>query len=162
MKITRISLLILLSLLIFTGVIWAQSTTITVTGNWSVTIGSSDLVSGAGSDLTNFYESTADAVIIDVDVAGAGEWSVDVKKVDSNWHSNFQLFVKRTSDGSGPGSGYISGGTSYQEVTDTNQSFFSGAYDRSDIDIQLKLDNVSVQIPADTYTTTVTYTVTDI
>jgi hypothetical protein len=85
---------------------------------------------------------------------------VDVKKSDTNWHANFQLYVRRTSDGSGSGS--ISGGTSYQEITDTDQSFFNGTLDRSNITGQLELTGVTVQIPVDTYTTTVYYTVVEI
>lgn len=133
---------------------------ITVTGDWSETIDASDLQAGAGSDLIDTYESASDAVSINISgTTGAGDnWRVDVKKVDTNWHGNFILYVKRTSDGTG---GTVSGGTSYQQVTDTYQSFFSGSDDVSGINVQLKLSGVSIQIPPDIYTTTVYYTVVD-
>ena len=58
--------------------------------------------------------------------AGPGDtWRVDVSKSDTNWHANFHLFVQRTSNGSGNPNN-ISGGTTYQEVTGTDQSFFNG------------------------------------
>jgi len=134
---------------------------ITVTGSWSETIDASDLLAGAGSDLINTYESIADAVSISIsETSGASDnWRVDVKKVDTNWDSSFYLYVKRTSDGTG---GSVSGGTAYQEITDVDESFFSGSDDVSGIDIQLKLSGVSVQIPPDSYMTTVYYTVVDI
>ncbi len=91
--------------------------------------------------------------------ATSGNWGLDVKKIDTNWHSNLHLHVKRTSDGTG--SGTISGGDSYQEVTDIDQSFFSGNSDRSNVNVQLKLTGVSIQVPPDTYTTTIYYTVFD-
>jgi len=133
---------------------------IDVTGSWSLSIDASDLVAGAGSDLIDTYESASDEVHIDISVWGRGSrsWRVDVRKSDSSWHGNYHLYVRRTSNGSGWGS--ISGGTSYQEVTDTDQSFFSGNWGRSNIHIQLRLSGVSVQIPPNTYTTTVIYTVT--
>lgn len=134
---------------------------ITVTGDWSETINASDLQAGAGSDLISTYESVSNAVSIDISgTAGVSDnWRVDIKKVDSVWHNSFHLYVKRTSDGAGSGS--VSGGASYQEVTDIDQSFFSGDNDRSNINVQLKLDGVSIQIPPDNYATTIYYTVVD-
>jgi hypothetical protein len=140
---------------IFCSHIRAQD--ITVTGSWSETIDGSDLQSGAGSDLIDTYESQSDQIIIDITGAGMDSWRVDVSKVDGNWHGNFQLYVRRTSDGIGVGP--INGGTTYQEVTDTDQSFFDSQQSRTDIHVQLKLEGVSIQIPPDTYSTTVYYTV---
>ena len=151
-----VTLIVLASLVCSGGICWAIS--ITATGSWSETIDASDLQAGAGSDLISTYESAADAVIIDITDAG-GAWGLDVKKINTNWHSNLHLHVKRSSDGTG--SGDISGGGSFQEVTDTDQSFFSGDSDRSNVNVKLKLTGVSIQVPLDTYTTTVYYTVTD-
>ena len=52
-------------------------------------------------------------------------------------------------------------GLTYGEITDTDTQFFTGQDDRSNVDCQLQLEDVSVQIPPDTYTTTVYYTVSD-
>jgi len=152
----HIVLLLLFLLISSYGICWAVN--ITITGSWSETIDASDLQAGAGSDLIDTYESASNTVAIDI--IAPTNWRVDVKKSDTNWHANSQLYVRRTSDGSGSGS--ISGGTSYQEITDTDQSFFNGTIDRSNITGQLKLTGVSVQIPVDTYTTTVYYTVVEI
>ena len=111
---------------------------------------------GAGSDLTASYESASDQILVDV---SAASWRVDIRKADTTWHGNFQLFVRRTSDGIGGNP--ISGGTTYQEITGTDQSFFNGNDKLRQINVQLKLDNVSLQIPADTYSTTVHYTIVD-
>ena len=132
---------------------------ITVSGSWSLSADASDLVAGAGSDLIGTYESNSDQIVLDIDV-GRGNFRVDVNKINTNWHSDFQLSVRRTSDGTGDGK--ISGGTSYQEITDTYQSFFTFKKDRTGINLQLKLSGVSVQVAPDTYTTTVYYTVAKI
>ena len=135
------------------------SPSITLTGGWSRTIGASDLIAGAGSDLSSTYQSAADAVSITISgTAGVGDnWEVEVKKSGAGWPSSFILWVKRTSSGTG---GSVSGGTTYQTVTGTSSSFFSGSDDVSGINVQLQLSGVSI-LPYDTYTTTVTYTLVD-
>jgi len=140
------------------GVCWAIS--ITATGSWSRTISASDLTAGAGSDLISTYESASDA--ISIDIIASLKYRVDVSKVDGNWHSNLQLFVKRTTSGTGGSGSSVSGGTSYQQVTGIATSFFSGQRNRSNVKIQLKLTGASIQVPPAVYTTTVYYTVTDI
>ena len=150
-------LILLLLLISHSGICLAGN--LTLTGSWAETIDASDLVAGAGSDLIGTYESAANQVIISIDTV-VNKWEVYVKKIDSNWHANFQLSVRRTS--SGTGSGSISLGTSYQQVTDIDELFFKGRRDRANINVQLQLTGVSVQIPPDTYTTTVYYTVTEV
>jgi len=134
---------------------------IEVTGDWSeTTIDYTDLLAGAGSDLKNPYESAVAAVSIDI-LDANGNWGVSVKADTDppDWHSNLHLHVKRTSEGTGSGS--ISGGDAYLEVTDTDQDFFSGSLSRSGINVQLMLTGVSIQVPPDVYSTTVYYTVLD-
>ena len=147
----------LLPLLLCSGVCWAI--VITVTGNWAETIDASDLQAGPGSDLFGTYESASNVGVIDIS-STAGNWALNVGKANTNWHANFHLYVKRTSNGSG--SGTITGGTAYQEITDSDLPFFNGSDDRSGINVQLKLDGVAIQVPPDTYTTTVWYTVYDL
>jgi len=147
---------VLLALVICSaGICWAI--VIKVTGNWSVDIGASNLQAGAGSDLWPTYEST-DPITIDI-TETVGDWAVVVKKIDGDWHTNLHLFVKRTSDGTGSVS--ISGGSSYQEVTDTDQPFFNGNGDVTGVNVRLQLTGVSIQVPPDEYRTTIYYTVSD-
>lgn len=140
----------------------AEAIDITAVGSWNLSITSADLVAEAGSDLKSDYESAADAISISISAtAGASDyWRIDVKKVDTNWQGNLILYIKRTSNGTG---GSVSGGAAaYQEVTDSNTSFFSGSDDVNGVKAQLKLSGVSIQVPIDTYTTTVYYTIVDI
>ena len=136
------------------GLCWAIS--ISATGSWTETIG--DPPPAAGDDLPNTRESASNVTSINI-TGTIGNWGLTVKKIDSKWHGNLHLWVQRTSDGSGTGS--ISGGSSYQEVTDIDNAFFNGNGDRSSVNIQLQLRGVSIQVPPDTYTTTVYYTVSD-
>jgi hypothetical protein len=148
--------LLLCSLALASGAAWA-GINVTVTGSWIETVDENDLVGGAGSVLNSTYESPADQITVRVGGAGQKSWRIDVRKIDSGWPGSVRLFMRRTSDGRGPGT--ISGGTSYQEVTDTYQSFFSGSRNRSDIHVQEQITGVSADMPCGTYTTTIYYTV---
>jgi hypothetical protein len=149
----------LLAMILLAGISWA-AVSITVSGSWFETIDQSDLAGGAGSDLVSTYESAADQVVIDITGVGKKGWRVDVRKIDSGWYGDLHLCVHRTSDGTGPGS--ISGGTSYQEIGDTYQQFFTGESNRRDIYVQLMLDGVSARMPCGNYHTTVYYTVMEV
>lgn len=158
-----------LIILSFSFKLTAQEARIDVSGSWSVTIDETDLVAGAGSDLNSTYTSETNQITVNVDKIVYGNfwdwfvyynWRVDVRRSDINWDSNFRLYVRRT--GSGFGFGSISGGTSFQEVTLVDQTFFSGSRRRYYIYLQLQLENVSINISPDTYNTTVIYTVTEL
>ena len=139
--------------------VWA-AVSIRVSGSWFETIDETDLVGGAGSQLKSTIESAADQVSITLLGAGNSSWRIDVRKVDTDWHGDLGLYVRRTSDGSGQGQ--IAGGTSYQQVTDTYQEFFHGDHNRRDANVQLMLDGVSAELPCGNYLTTVYYTVVEV
>ena len=150
---------IIFILLVFTK---AEAIDITATGSWSRTIDASDLVSGAGSDLVGIYESAVNATVLTIlnTTGNTDNWRIDVRRSDSTWHGNFNLYIQRTSDGTGGGS--ISGGLSYIAIGTTDSQFFSGAGDRSSVNLQYKLTGMSVSIPPNTYSTTVVFTVVDV
>ncbi len=159
-----------LKILCLLGVLWCvicipagiavAQVAITASGGASEIIDAADLQTGAGSDLYSSYESATEAVSITISgTAGAGDtWRVDVKRVDTTWHGNLALSVKRTGDGTG---GIVSDGETYLEITSTDQSFFTGSGDVSGITTQLKLSGMSIQVSSNTYTTTVWFTVVD-
>ena len=154
----KIFFLITFILLFFTK---AEAIDISAVGSWSDTIDASDLQAGAGSNLIDTYESVAGATVLTISntTGNTDNWRVDVRRTDTAWHSNLHLYVKRTSDGSGSGS--ISGGLSYIEITTIDSQIFSGAGDRSGINLEYKLTGMSVSVPPNAYSTTVTYTVVD-
>jgi hypothetical protein len=156
----KIALLFLVPLLFAVRTAGAEIS-ITVSGDWFEAIDKNDLQAGPGSDLESSYASISGQVTIGISGTSGPQdaWRVDLHKVDGNWHGNLQPYARRTSDGSG---GSVSGGSSYQRVTDISTSFFSGAGDVSDIKVQLSLNNVSIQILPDSYSTVFYYTVVDI
>jgi len=152
----KIFLLITLILLVTAK---AEAIDISAVGSWSDTIiNASDLQAGAGSNLIDTYESGAGATVLTISNT-TDNWRVDVRRTDIIWYGNLHLFVKRTSDGAGGVS--ISGGLSYIEITTIDSQFFLGAGDRSGINLKYKLTGMSVSVPPNAYSTTVTYTVVD-
>ena len=137
-----------------------SSQSIKITGSWDESVDTTDLQGGAGTDLISTYESVSNVCDIDITGGAKKNWRVDVNKTDTLWHANLHLYVRRTSDGTGGGT--ITGGTAYQEITDINQTLFSGYDNLRDITIQYQLTGVSVQILPNVYTTTVNYTITKI
>jgi hypothetical protein len=81
-------------------------------------------------------------------------------RTDVTWDSHLTLSVRRTSDGVGGGA--ISGGDSYLPLGTGTSTFFSGTGDRLNIQMQLRLDGVSASVPANSYATTITFTVVDL
>ena len=139
----------------------AQAATITITGSWSRVIGAGDLTGGPGSNLTATYTSATNQVLMGVTGAGNRNWRVDVRRIDTIWHADFVLSIRRTNNGTA-GPGTVTGGTSYLQITATSQTFVTGSRNRTGITLQERLDGVSVSIPATAYTTTILFTVVEI
>jgi len=135
---------------------------VTTVGNWSQPITSSDLLGAGGSALPVTYESARNQVALTVSgTSGYTEsWHIDIQRTDNRWDSRLTLSVKRT--GEGLGGGAILGGMSYQQIGNTSTTFFSGTGDRANITLQFQLGGVSVLLPANTYSTEITYTVVDL
>jgi hypothetical protein len=126
-------------------------------------IGSSDVIGGAGGDVAASFESSDRSFDINTTSGWLWDpenWHVDVRRTDILWHADLHVYIRRTSNGSGA---TLSGGTTYQEITTSDMSFFSGSgYDCANIAIRYQISGsyAALGIPADTYQTTITYTVT--
>jgi hypothetical protein len=140
----------------------AEAIDIAATGGWTETVDASNLISGAGSNLTSTYTSPGNATTITLTNTKNknDNWRVNVRRVDSTWNSNLTLYVRRTSNGTGAGG--ISGGTTFIQILSSDQQFFSGSGDRNGISCQYRLTGMSINVDPGTYSTTVIYTMVDI
>ena len=128
---------------------------LSASGDWAETLNASDLASGAGTDLPSNLQSVSGITVLSVsNVTGA--WHVTARRSSSTWDNHFTLYVRRTS--SGIGSGSISGGDSYIEVTGTDTEIFSGSGPRSSISIQYKLTGLNHNIPPSRYLSSLIFT----
>lgn len=133
-----------------------QSADITSSGDWVASISAANLASGAGSDLQAQIESVAGVTNLTItNVTGA--WSLRARRNGSQWAGAVSVYVKRTSDGSG--SGAISGGGGYVELTGTDAEIFSGSGARSGISLQFKLTGLTRKVSPATYLSSIIFTV---
>lgn len=130
---------------------------ITVTGSWTQAIGESNLTAGAGSTLTSTYTSSTSAVTLNISNTGGGAWSVKVRKTDTSWPAGVTLYVKRTANGTGTGT--ITGGTAFMQVTNSDNSFSSGTKNRTGITCQFQITGMSLNVDPASYLSTVVFTV---
>jgi hypothetical protein len=139
----------------------AEAATLSSTGDWLQTVDASNLISGAGSELTDTYLSPVITTTLDVTgcVDSSEAWWILIKRVDQNWDSDhFVLSVRRTSEGTGEG--IIDGGDSFQEVTTGDSIFITGQGDRTGIAVQYQLTGISIQNPPANYSTNLEFTIT--
>ena len=165
----KIRILLIITLFFFLAHCMAQSITVAGT-SWAAAI---PTITEAGSNYTSsIVESGVAQSTLTVKVRntpGLNHYTVNVKRTDSgnNWGTvGLQIWVKRTSTGTGGGNGsFILGGTTYLAITNTDSYFFDGSNDnggtRSGITLQYQITGVSVIVPVATYSTTITYTLID-
>jgi len=138
------------------GLCWAIDITAT-NYNWPGPFPPS--IPSAGNDVApGPYESSSDATAINISNT-TSNWTVTVHKVDSAWHNNLQLSIRKTSNGECEGDS-----TGYQVLTSEDLFFFSGSNICSNIYIQLKLELTGtprIISPGD-YSTVVWYTITEL
>ena len=127
------------------------------------TIDQSDVVGGAGGDVPATFESsdrTFDVTVWALIGSPPNDWHIDVSRADTTWHADLHLYVRRSGSGTGA---TLTGGTTYQEVTTTATLFFSGSGGSCTgipVRYQISGSYAALGIPAGTYRTTITYTVT--
>jgi hypothetical protein len=151
---TRKSLFILIILLL--SAFLSKSQRITISGN--PTFSATDLnVTEAGNDFTSTITSTSGSLIT-ITNSSSKYWHITVDRVDVNWNSNLNIWVRRSGNGTG-GSYTPTGGTTFQEVTTIETTFFNGRGNKNNIPIEYQISNISMLIPAGNYSTTIYYTV---
>lgn len=142
-----------------------------VIGTWNYNIPTTNILE-AGNDFTGSYSSANNQINVSVYLDGGWigfwwnwfinySWQIEVSRMDTDWHPDLEIYIRRTGDGAGYGGGnYVSGGNNYMPVKNENQRFYEGGRARMDVPVQYMIRNVSVTMPAKTYSTTIVYTVT--
>lgn len=151
--------------------LFAQLTlAISSTGSWATTVPATEITE-AGNNFTGTYTSAANVKTLSVTNGTKNStaevfgyyWTIYVRKVDTTWDNTAKIYTQRTGPGtprSTSRTSTVTGGTTYQQITDTNQTFFTGYRGSTAIPIQYQLQGVSVVMAVNTYTTTIYYTVT--
>jgi hypothetical protein len=150
----------LCTFLLAPGCAWAVIN-ITVTGSWTQTIDKNNLTGGPGTDLTSTYTSAQNINLVTITgaVSKRDNWQINIKRINNTWNGSLQISARRTSSGTGTGS--VSGGQNYIQVSETDTVFFTGAGNLSGIRVQLQLTGASLQVSPNQYSTTIQYTIID-
>ena len=127
--------------------------------DWDLTFDVTNLTGGAGTDFPADIESPDGQQELWIQNS-TGNWRIDVSRLDATWDAGIRIYVKRTSAGN---AGTVSGGTAYQEITAPYGEFFTGTGDPRYITLQFMTNGAFAGegVPSGSYSTTVTYTVTD-
>lgn len=143
-------------LLLAVAPVTTWSADVSSSGNWTKTIDASELVAGAGSDLISQHDSDFGVATLAISNTGGASWRLFARRADGAWHERFDLFVRRTSDGTG--SGAVSGGGSYVTLSTLDTEFFSGSGDRANIAVQYRLTGMSRSVAPDLYSSGIIFT----
>ncbi len=163
--INKLWLVVLIIFVLGAQDIFAQAT-ITVRGNWRKRVRANQITE-AGNDFPNSYQSSRTKTRITIrktPTSSLFPWRVDVRGDKVLWDNRLTLLARRTDSGTSITAGAtITGGTVYQQLTNTDQSFFSGTGSIRNIHVQYKVTGVTVLIPAGVlYETTVVYTLIEL
>jgi hypothetical protein len=148
-----------MALLICQLVLGAQEPHMIVMGGWINPIDSANLISGAGSNLVNTYQSDAGATTLSI-VGGEKDqaWQIYINRSEMNWPSNFVLYVRRTGPGDGTEGSTVRGGLSFQVVNSAKTLLCSGTGKVHHIPLQYQLSGVSLTTNPGNYNLGIVYT----
>jgi hypothetical protein len=124
-------------------------------GTWYEMISAADLVAGAGSNLRAPIDSAGGTTVLSV--AAAGAWQVKARCDSGAMPAGTTIWVRRVSNGTG--SGTISGGEAFVQLSATDSDFFSGSDTRSSISIQFRITGLNCSAAPGSYSSPITFSV---
>lgn len=137
----------LLFFLVFSEPVASIQLLISSGGDWTVAVPAvPSPVAAAGNDLSvSVYTSPSNQTILSIAAPFTMTgWIVYVRRDDTSWNPDVEVWIQRTSTGT-PG-GSLSGGSIYQMITDIDTELFRCGSQTavSDIQCQLEIRGVSV------------------
>jgi len=135
---------------------------ISASADWQTSIGSSQLSGFPGSDFVPQIESPANVSTINL-FSNSG-WRLDVQRTGISWPKDIGLKVRASS--SSADNGWITASSDYITVSEVPTELATGTPKRwrimnANIGLQYQIDQLSVDIGAAVYTTSVIFTVTE-
>lgn len=155
------NLIILIAFLAISNCIYSQKDKMNVTGNWARDLSAAD-INGAGNDYGSSIVSATNQSFITVSPGGNSNNYVNinvlVQREDNTWDSNLNLKIRRTSNGTN-GNVIISPLIPFQTISNTSYiTLFSCTGTHTSVPLQYEITGISVLLPAQTYSTTVVFT----
>ncbi|UBM57478.1 hypothetical protein LAG90_11675 [Marinilongibacter aquaticus] len=152
----------ILFILLILGFQAAKGQSITLSNtSWSASIASGNLITNAGENYaTTQILSATNQTYLDINALLL--WTITVQRTDALWHSNLGLSLRRTGNGSTLVAITSPAVNAWINVTTTPNTLMSGTSVLTgihNIPLQYRIDGLSVLIPAKSYSTTITYTI---
>lgn len=158
-------------LLLLLHCVMAKTQTITANSSWNISI-PANTITEAGNNYTTNITSPINQTLVNFSVPAGllgANYTVSVHKIDTDWHTNLGLWTQRTGNGTSSsllGTGSITGGVTFLQLTNSPQTFFYGntgilSSGRTNVPIQYEIRGISVLLPVKTYTTTVVFTISN-
>lgn len=147
-------------LLVANKLSFAQS----ASGNWSSNVPASTITE-AGENYNSNWESLANQTIISL--VWLRNYTVKVKRTDVSWNTNLSIWIRKTYDGiSVLGTATPAGLSNYMQLLTTDQTLFTTStgvgipgLGSALFHVQYEIRGLSVTLPAQSYSTTITYTI---
>ena len=122
----------------------------------------------AGQNIVSEIESSTSAILLNVNILPNNTnntvykpWKVSLKCDKINWHDNLNLQVKLTGNGTSLYGNKAYGSLNYIDITDYDFTLVTGTGWINEIPFQLKLNGLSVMLPAQAYSLDLVFTLTD-
>lgn len=132
-----------------------QALGLTLSGNWILNLGASDVANGAGSDLPSVIESPPANTLLGIAGSEGRSWTLAVRRHGAELPAGVTLAIRRTGSGNCVS---LTGGLDYLTLAAYDQVLMAGVGDCSGIGLQLRLQGLSVRQPPAAYTTSLIYT----
>jgi hypothetical protein len=124
------------------------------------------LSGGAGAELVSSMESPSSGIFLNT--ISDDNWNIDVSRSTVNWPAGVSLYVKTGDIDISTRRATVSGQQLYMEITGSQNQFITSTLRNSwntrtwtsQIELLYKIEGLSVDIGAGSYTTTITYTIT--
>lgn len=118
----------------------------------------------AGADLQSSFVSAPDFNQLDIlNMASSQGWKISVSRRDINWPAAFVPYIQRTSSGvpcgTCAGVNPVTSVNGYLQITSMEQYFIYGTGEVTGIDVQFKVEGISLSVQADSYSTEVIFTI---
>lgn len=149
----------------------AQNVLVGVSGN--ISFNPSEMtISEAGEDYSSLIEALNPLyinVVYNNDWNKRGnspmsKWKIEIYKSDLSWHPDLVLEAKRSGEGNQldkRGNPYLQDGENYQLITNNPAYFFKGRGEFENIPIIFRISGASLTMGAETFETSVIFTVYD-
>lgn len=129
-----------------------------LSGPWFMSIGSTHLEAGAGSEFLSPVSSDTFIAVLAISNTGGANWNLSIAREgnEAQWPAGVSISLRRSGGSAEAG---IIDGLTFRALTSDLQPFFSGSGDYANVEILVRLDGVTTHTPPGFYSLAIRYAV---